>query len=468
MSKKWMMVSGYLFFSVMPVLSACTALPDTQQIVRESKADITPSVQVNGIVNPRTSEKLLERAAGKTGDEEQIKQLTQAVEAVVGRPLIAGNRVELLVDGPASYRSMFDAMRQARDHIHFETYILRDDEVGREFAAILIDRRASGVEVKVIYDSLGSVKSDTAYFERLRAHGVQVLEFHPIDPTDDIRVWRFNHRDHRKILVVDGAVAFTGGINISDVYSSSSLSRKPKKVPRLEDGWRDTQVRITGPAVAEFQKLFLEIWTQKAEAGATLVDQEQHNYFPQAQSTGQDLVRVVASTGGDDESQIYEMYVAAITHAKERVWVTQAYFSPDDQFLDILKQAARRGVDVRILLPGFTDISILLYGSRAHYTELLEEGIKLYERNDALLHAKTAVIDGIWATVGSSNLDYRSFLHNNEANAVIVGRRFGQQMEQLFLSDQARAENIELAKWRERPLRLRFLEQFGSWFDYWL
>jgi cardiolipin synthase A/B len=178
-------------------------------------------------------------------------------------------------------------------------------------------------------------------------------------------------------------------------------------------------------------------------------------------------VRVVASTRGKDEYSIYKTYLNAILLAQWRIWVTQAYFSPNDQFISALEDAARRGVDVRIILPGFTKYNYILYTSRAHYTELLKAGTKLYELKDRVLHAKTAVIDGMWSTVGSSNLDYLSFLHDNEANAVIAGRDFGQQMETLFQLDLDHAQSIELEKWKRRSVWERMKEQFFSLFKYW-
>jgi cardiolipin synthase len=414
-----------------------------------------------GRLSAQERKHVLERAAGDAGDAEYLKQFILAEQGITGSPLVGGNRVTLLVDGTAAYKAMFDAIKRAKYHIHLETYVLADDPIGRQFADLLLERRAAGVVVKVIYDSIGSIRSSSEYFNRLRKGGVMVHEFHPVNPTKDLRFWRFTQRDHRKLLIVDGKVAFTGGINISDVYSSGSSIGKPEKHD-TESRWRDTHVRIEGPAVAEFQRLFLRIWAEEEENGLA-----EHN-FPPLKNVGDELVRVVASTGGDDEYSIYKAYLAAISLARERIWVTQAYFTPNDEFIDALKDAARRGVDVRILLPGFSDHKMVLYASRAHYTELLKAGIKLYERKDRLLHAKTAVIDGLWSTVGSSNLDYFSFLHNNEANAVILGQNLGRQMEQLFQLDLSHAQSIELEKWKKRPPWERLMEKFSVLFKYWL
>ncbi|MEO5573110.1 MAG: cardiolipin synthase [Gammaproteobacteria bacterium] len=465
----------YTFYAtccLLQVMAGCgSTLPDRVTVLREGAqgSGILQVTDADGRTTAKESERMVEHAVGDADDEEQLKRIAQVEQAVTGGPLVGNNRVQLLVDGPATYESMFDAMSKAKNHIHLETYILADDEVGHQLADLLLERRAAGVEVKIIYDSLGSIDSSLEYFEKLRAGGVQIYEFHPpVDP----RIWLINQRDHRKLLITDGKIAFTGGMNISGVYSSSSSSNaasdKAKKKAQakqgdLDNGWRDTHVRVEGPAVAEFQKLFLRTWAESGEPTSPNTVN-----FPPLDKAGQDLVRVIASTGGDNEYDIYKAYLAAISLARERIWVTQAYFSPDDQFIATLKEAARRGVDVRILLPGFSDSRIVFYGSRSHYTELLAAGVKLYERTDAFVHAKTAVVDGMWSTVGSSNLDYRSFLHNNEVNAVILGRNFGRQMEALFQLDQQQAKAITLTEWERRPLWERLNERFSTLFEYWI
>lgn len=333
-----------------------------------------------------------------------------------------------------------------------------DDGIGQRFADMLLEQKAAGVDVKVIYDGIGSRSTSEAYFDYLRDGGVLVYEFNPVG---DPLFWRDFQRDHRKLLIVDGKVAFTGGINVSGVYSQSSFSGRRRK-HYIDSHWRDTEVRIEGPAVAEFQKLFLHTWARSGQK-----DGRPERDFPPLDDIGHDLVRVVANIGSEDKYSIYKAYITAISLAQRRVWVTQAYFAPNDEFIDALEAAARRGVDVRILLPGFSDHKMLVYASRARYTELLEAGVKLYESKDRLLHAKTAVIDGLWSTVGSSNLDYFSFLRDNEANAVILGRDFGRQMEDLFQLDIGHAQRIELEKWKQRSGWERFKERFSSLFNYW-
>ena len=405
----------------------------------------------------------LSRLTGKTSFPEvgfPVEDMLRIEQGITDRPLVAGNRVKLLKDGPATFAAMFAAMRAARHHIHIETFILDDDRIGGQLADILIERRQAGVEVRLVYDSIGALKTAEKYFDRLRRYGVQVYEHHPLDPLDVIRIWRLNNRHHRKIAIVDGRVGFTGGLNISGVYTSSSSGA----VRSLTQGWRDTHVKVDGPAVAQLQRLFVELWARIHETPPL----EGSEYFPPLEEQGAQLIRLADSKAGDAEVDIYKLYLAVIDRARERIWITQGYFSPDRRILDALIRAARRSVDVRLLLPGLTDSWVTVNSSRAHYSELLTAGVRIFERRDALQHAKTAVVDTIWSTVGSANLDYRSFLHANEANLIIWGRDFAMKMEDLFLADQAHNVEIDYPTWQQRSLGRRVMEIFGSLFDYWL
>jgi cardiolipin synthase len=321
-----------------------------------------------GHLSAQHSENLLEHAAGDAASAAHLHQFVDAEQHLSGRPLVAGNRVTLLIDGPATYQAMFDAMRVATDHIHLEVYELADDQIGQPLADLVLERRAAGVHVKILYDSLGSRGSSAAYFERLRTGGALVHEFHPVNPTKDLRVWRVLARDHRKLLIVDGKVAFTGGINFSRVYARGSSASTAKAQDTVR-GWRDTTVRIEGPAVAEFQQLFLQNWTQ-GEPQQVWTE----NNFPLLSNVGPTLVRVVASASGGQDYTIYKASLAALGLAQQRIWVTQAYFTPTDAFMEALQAAAHRGVDVRILLPGVSDHPSVVYAAHAHYTALLKAG----------------------------------------------------------------------------------------------
>ena len=434
---------------------------------------VDPSVSIESHGEPldsKTSERAIEKVVG--GDEDkadQLQRLLSVEERVTGESLVTGNKVRLLVDGPAAYAEMYKAIRGAKNHIHLETYIFADDDVGRAFAQLLLDKKKQGVEVRVIYDAYGSANTSNSFLDYLQDSGVELHEFNPLNPLKDA-LWKMDNRDHRKILVVDGRVGFTGGMNVSGVYAKGSFSAphtEDDEKPSLEVGWRDTHVRIDGPAVAELQRLFLNQW---AEDGPEDIPQgKKKKYFPPLKPQGNDLVRVIASKGGGDgQYEIYEAYLAAIEHATECVWVTQAYFAPNDEMLGALQDAAKRGVDVRILVPGLTDRSIVLNASRAEYSKLLKAGVRIFERQDAMVHAKTAVIDGVWSTVGSSNFDYMSFLHNSEANAVIVSRDFGRQMKDLYKFDEQHAREINHKRWKHRPLLARAVEHLSRLFTYWI
>lgn len=383
------------------------------------------------------------------------------VEAISGEPLTAGNEVHLLVDGPATYAAMFRAMRGARDHINLETYILRDDWLGQRLAELLLEKQRRGVQVNLIHDSVGTILTPGEYFQRLADGGVSLCEFNPVDSLKR-GIWRVNHRDHRKILVVDGEIAFTGGINFDSVYGSSSRLRRGRE-PRLDEGWRDTQIEIRGPAAATLKRLFVDTWTKQ---GCTSL--LPRSYFPTLTAQGDKLVRVIASSPDDREAVIYLTMLSAIEHADRSVYITMAYFVPDRRMIEAITRAARRGADVEIIMPGFSDFGIVFHAARSHYAELLEAGVKIYERRDAMMHAKTAVIDGVWSTVGSANMDMRSFLHNDEVNAVMLSNEFAVEMKKMFDADREQATRIDPTAWNARPATARLKEWFGRLWHYWL
>jgi cardiolipin synthase len=378
-------------------------------------------------------------------------------------PLTKGNKVTLLVDGVATYAAMFKVVENASNHINIETYIMEDieDETGRKLADLMLQKQAEGVQVNLIYDSVGSYTTPAAFFQRLRDGGIQVVEFNPINPLKTRGKWRLAKSDHRKILIVDGKVAITGGINISQVYSSSLSGRGDKEAVQMP--WRDTDVQIEGPAVAEFQKLFFDTWQN--QKGAKLPER---NYFPALKEDGQALVGVLGSTPGEANRLTFIMYVAAITFAENSLHMTNAYFVPDRQTVEALTDAAKRGVDVKIILPGTTDSSLAQFAGEYFYSGLLKSGVKLYKRRNVLLHAKTLVIDGIWSTVGSTNMDFWSFSSNDEVNAVILSREFAITMEEMFARDLAESDQVRWEEWKKRPLSLKVKAWFSHLFARWL
>ncbi len=448
-----------LSVSILGIGSGCATLPKVSE-----KIDAAPAVQephqivsAKGVLSPNQSKAIMERLKRSVAPTDILERHTAVVESVTESPLTKGNKVTLLADGQAAYAAMFKAMESARDHINLETFIIDDDDVGRKFSDLLLKKQAEGVQVNLIYDSVGSFANPAAFFQRLRDGGIQIVEFNPIKYGN----WFLAHLDHRKILIVDGKIAISGGINISSVYSSKLSGRKKGGGTPLP--WRDTDVQIEGPAVAEFQKLFLDTWSK--QNGPTLSEQ---NYYPRMKEDGNALVRVVGSTPGSDNRITFIVYVAAITLAEHSIHLTNAYFIPDDQLLTAFMDAAKRGVDTKIILPGTTDSKLALDAARYNYSELLKSGVKIYERRNALLHAKTAVIDGVWSTVGSTNMDYRSSLSNDEVNAVVLSREFAVEMEKTFAKDLMESHQIKWEDWEERPLFSKMREWFAHLLDHWL
>lgn len=445
-------------------LAGCAALPDVEHELEAHRAQRVEFEGAHGPVSAAKSEAIvgaLEDKAGATDILQKHLEHEQAFNS--GSPLVLGNKLLLLQDGPATYKAMLADIRAAKNHINLETYIFDDDEIGRQFADLLLEKRAQGVRVNLIYDSVGCLETPVDFFDRLRQGGVQVVEFNPVNPlVDNARIWKLNNRDHRKLLLIDGRIVFLGGINISKVYSSGS-GRSRKKSQDKMVGWRDTHIRIEGPVAAEFQKLFLQTWIK--QQGQPL---DQKNFFPQLAARGDEIVRAVADTADNSKSTIYLTFISAILHAEREVNLTNAYFAPDKQLLKAITEAADRGVEVTMILPGYTDSWLVFNLGRSYYHKLLKAGVKIYERHDALMHAKTASIDGVWATVGSTNLDWRSFLHNDEVNAVILGRDFTLQMDAMFVRDLAASERVTLEQWRRRPFMSRVKEFIARLGAYWL
>lgn len=448
------------------LLTACSANPKLEEVPEKGNYPDIPKILISGgdrIATQQEYKKILQSHTPDKNQQSTLNHLLLVTQSYNNSLLSTGNDAKLLVDGPATFKAMFKDIDNAKTSIDLETYILEDSEIGQKLASKLIAARKRGVHIRVLFDAVGSLELSEDYVERLEKADIDIHKFHPIDPTEDARIWRSNNRDHRKLLIVDGKIAYTGGINISSVYSKSSFlaSRgSPKKDAKKDQAWRDTQVRITGPAVKQFQHHFVKMWNidlddDKKESATA--------YAPMTQQ-GNMLVGIIASEGGNDnESDVYSTLAATITHAQKRVWITQAYFAPDETMLDLIKATAKRGVDVRLLLPRLSDAPIIIMASRSSYKDLLKAGVRIYERTVSTLHAKTLVADGLWSSIGSTNFDYRSFIHNYELNALIISRDFGKEMEALFHKDLEQAHEIKLETWKDRPFIEKVKETLGGW-----
>ena len=445
------------------LLGACASLPDVTAMGDKLEPAAVPSVKgVNGALSDTRAKALLAKRWPKGTLDQQAQAALE--EAATGVPLIAGNKCTLLFDGPQTMTEMLKAITAARSSINLETYIFDQDELGLKFADALIAKQQEGVTVNVMYDSVGTIGVPAEFFERMRKGGIRLVEYNPVNPAKlDGDSWKFNNRDHRKVLIVDGKTAFTGGINISKTYAKSSLFRSASKpTDQSQVGWRDTHIKVEGPAVQAFQWQFVRHWASQDKD-----DLREADYFPKPVIAGDKVVRVLASEP-DGKFEIYKAYSLAIQEAKKSIHITSAYFVPDRQTVDALMAAARRGIDVQIVLPGVSDSGLVFHAGHAFYDELLASGVKIYQLKLAVLHAKTAVIDGSWSTVGSTNIDTRSFLHNSELNVVVLGDAFGAEMERAFQEDKRDSVLITLEDWRHRPWVNRMKEWAARFMNYWL
>jgi len=480
-------------------LAACASVPSLDEAAARRAQQA--GAQASGRDSYDRSQAIVRRLETRGWSGDFLARHLAVEEAVSGAPLTAGNRVRLLPDGPATYRAMRQAIASARRYIHMETYIFEDDDTGALFADALIAKRRQGVEVALMVDAIGTLDTSGEVFRRMRQAGIAVAVFNPVNPLYARSGWSPNRRNHRKLLVVDGEVGYLGGINVSDVYASTPGSGRlgsgaqgsgggshPDRGgasragagPDLRSGaqdvnaagapqaagspWRDTHLEIRGPAVGQMESVFVSAWRQQGEAGL----RERQRLEP-APGRGPVYLRILANDPRrQDGYSIYLTLMSAIRSAARSIHVTMAYFVPDPAFIQALCDAAHRGVEVVLVLPGFSDSSLVFHAGRSHYASLLEAGVAIYERRNALLHAKTAVVDGVWATVGSSNMDWRSFALNYEINAVVLGPDFGGEMEALFRKDVAESVRITPGAWRHRPVRDRFMEGVSRLFERWL
>ena len=443
---------------------ACASLPDTEAILARHTAQAARFETASGPVSTRKSAAIVAALKRRSGDLDILDKQIALEQAINDSPLVLGNKVTLLQDGPATYAAMFAAISGAQDNINMESYIIDDDAMGHAFAQALLKQQRRGVQVNLIYDSVGSLRTPRLFFDELSQAGVAVLEFNPVNPLESRGgAWLINNRDHRKLLIIDGRTAFIGGINISSVYSSGSIIHRTPKASAGDGAWRDTDLQIDGPVVADFQKLFMQTWTK--QHGKTLMAK---NYTPVLAPVGKDIVRAIGGTPDDPFSLVYLTLISAIGNAEKQVFLTNAYFVPDPQLMQALIDAAARGGDVRLILPSYSDSSLVFHAGRAQYARLLAGGVHIYERHGALLHAKTAMIDGVWSSVGSSNLDWRSFMDNDEVNAMILGRDFSLQMAAMFALDQAASLPIDPQTWADRPLTFKLKEWLARLWERWL
>lgn len=463
----WVGWAGLVALTLL-VVSGCSSLPPRDAAQARGAPGVVTVRGADGVLSQPQQRKTLQQL-GNEGLHGLLRHHLQTLTRSGDTDLYRGNRTRLLVDGPATFSAMKAAIAQARGRVLLESYIFEDQGVAAEVADLLLQRAADGVAVAVIYDAVGSISTPSEFFQRLREGGVSVCEFNPINPVRRPGYWGITQRDHRKLLVVDQQVAFTGGINISQVYGSGSRiwrrgSRGSGGGDPLKDGWRDTQIELRGPVVPALGQVFEATWREQGCQGGLGSAPDK----PLAAEPGERVVKILASDPRDEGNRIYSALIAAIDAAQVEIHITMAYFAPGAVFVQALCDAAQRGVSVELLLPGRSDSSLVLHAGRSYYTQLLQAGVRIHEMEDAVMHAKTAVIDGVFATVGSSNLDWISFVANNELNVIVLGEDFGGEMNALFARDRERSRAVTVDAWERRGPKERLLEGVGRLFERWL
>jgi cardiolipin synthase len=372
-------------------------------------------------------------------------QFVRSLSALIGPPLLPGHAATELLNGDRIFPAMLEAIRGARQTICFETYIYWQGVIGRQFTELLVDKARAGVRVHVLVDWMGA-KVDEQMVAEMRGAGVEFEFFRPLRWYDLERV---NNRTHRKLLVVDGRVGFTGGVGIADHWLGNAQD---------PEHWRDSHFRVEGPAVAQMQAAFMDNWTRTR--GVVLHGAD---YFPPLTEAGPALAQVVKSSPEDGSEAIRILYMLSIAAARKSLYVANSYFLPDDFSVAALVAARKRGVDVQVIVPGpIVDTKITRRASRARWGPLLEAGVEIYEYMPAMYHCKVLVVDDLWVSVGSTNFDERSFKLNGEANLNVLSEDFARRQVEVFFQDRSRSRRVTLEAWRNRPWREKLIEHAAN------
>ena len=373
-------------------------------------------------------------------------EFLETMTGVAGVPFQAGNKFELLNNGDAFYPAMLKAIQEAERSITMEAYIYWAGEIGMTFSKALAEQASKGMRVKIMLDAVGSASIGAEILKVLNGGGCHVAWYNPIRIT---KLRRINNRTHRKSLIVDGRIGFTGGAGIADAWAGNAQDR---------EHWRDLQVRIEGPAVRPLQTGFAQNWLECTGELVTGAD-----FYPSPTQVGTVLLQTIMSSPETGASTARLMYVLAISAAKQSIEIANPYFVPDHLAIDLFRDAAKRGVRVRVMVAGKPNETIMArLNSQRLYGPLLEAGVELMEYNRTLLHHKTMVVDGLWATVGTTNFDTRSFSHNEENNVCVCDAVYARQLNEIFEKDAAYCERITLAQWKSRPVTAKVLQALSS------
>jgi len=369
------------------------------------------------------------------------------LQRLYGSHFTDDNKVTLLWKDQESFQVIFDSIKNAKELICLAFYIFRDDETGRELAEILKHKSLEGVKVYILYDHFGSLFTPMKFWMHLRDNGVQIRASRPFKWTSPLH---YVHRDHRKLIIIDGETAFTGGLNIANEYRGYSRFRKKR-------GWRDTGIFLEGPIAKKLLEEFTKSWV--IWKGAPIEFQKTIKPI----QNGLPVLPIFASSA-KGRRQMRKLIYYSINNARKSIYLTTAYFTPSRRMLQILENAVKRGVEVKLLLPGRSDIYAAHYAGRAFFTRLLRAGIKIYNYQGEILHAKTFVFDEMWSIIGSANLDFQSLRRNDEGNVGIIDSQFGSQMVNIFNEDLKNSSEISLMDWLRRPLVNKLKEHFYALF----
>jgi len=374
----------------------------------------------------------------------------RTIEAHTDAPIVGGNRIEVLLNGNETFPAILRDIRAAKSTITSAQYLYEGGSIAREIAQAFAERGRAGVKVHILLDDHGSGSAPAEIIDIMKQGGCEVEYFRRIEAEGIIFPWkllRYNYRSHRRVLVIDGKIGFTGGYGISDAWTGDG---------RTPDHWRDTNVRVEGPVVIFLQAAFAESWLE-----TTGIAIGGENYFPRLDPVGNITGQIVKSSPSGGSFQNYMLFLLSINSAKKSILITNPYFIPDDVMTEALVKAAGRGVRVEILLPGKIDSQLTYTASRSHYGPLLLGGIHVYEYKASLMHAKTIIVDSVWATIGSTNFDNRSFALNQEINLTVYNREIAQRLERIFADDLKYAERVTYEQWQSRSLYERVMEMFA-------
>ena len=383
--------------------------------------------------------------------DENHKELAMMLAKGLRSPLTRRNSVKLLINGEEKFPEVLEALRTAKHHIHIEYYIYEQDEIGEQIENILIQKAKEGVQVRFIYDDFGSPHIKKKTEKKMKDAGIEIYPFQKV--LFYLLANRLNYRNHRKIIVIDGHIGFTGGINVSDKY----INNKPGRL-----FWRDTHIRIDGPGVFYLQYLFLSDWNFCT--GKILQPDKLH--FLTGQKHKADTFLQVAASGPDsDHPSVLFSLLQAIYLAKKEILITTPYFIPGDSIQEALKVAALSGLSVKLLVPGICDSNFVNAASKSYYKELLLAGVEIYMYQKGFVHAKTLITDGKLSVIGTANMDYRSFELNFEVNVILYDKEFSEKLRTVFFKDLEHAEKIDKERWCNRPAHIQLPEKLARLFS---